>query len=88
MLYCIMYHIANRKRVLVADKWCQHKWGRCKSKGAPWYFWENKSRLTGVPKKFLCQKNTNFAVTPISADPIRPFPIPSLEARATLNPKP
>ena len=36
-----------------------NKWGSCKSnefrqtgeKGAPWHFWEDKSRLTGVPKK-------------------------------------
>ena len=47
------------KDVLVADEW-----GRCKSnefrrigeKGTPWHFWGGKSRLTGVPKKSLCQK--------------------------------
>ena len=22
----------------------------------PWHFWEDKSRLTGVPKKYVCQK--------------------------------
>ena len=26
-------------------------------KGTPWHFWEDKSRLTGVPKKSLRQKN-------------------------------
>ena len=25
-------------------------------KGTPWHFWDDKSRLTGAPKKFLCQK--------------------------------
>ena len=39
----------------------------------PWHFWEDKSRLTGVPKKSLCHKHTNCS-DPISADPIRPSP--------------
>ena len=30
---------------------------------APWHFWEDKSRLTGEPKKSL-SKNMKFAVTP------------------------
>ena len=29
---------------------------RLGAKGTPWHFWEDKSRLTGVPKKSLCQK--------------------------------
>ena len=49
-------------RNLVADKWGQHEEGRRKGnerwqvveKGTPWrHFWEDKSRLTGVPKKSL-----------------------------------
>ena len=48
---------------LVADKWGRHEWGhkvadfdRLGKKVRPWHFWEDKSRLTGVPKKSLCQK--------------------------------
>ena len=48
----------------VADEWGRHQGGRCKSnefrqignKGAPWHFWEDNRRLTGVPQKSLCQK--------------------------------
>ena len=29
---------------------------RLGEKGTPWHFWEDKSRLTGVAKKPLCQK--------------------------------
>ena len=29
-------------------------------KTTPWHFWEIKSRLTGVPKKSLCQKTRNL----------------------------
>ena len=25
-------------------------------KGKPWHCWEGKSRLTGVPRRFLCQQ--------------------------------
>ena len=39
----------------------------------PWHFWEDESRLTGVAKKSLCQKN-EFCSDPISADPICPVP--------------
>ena len=68
--------------VSVADKWGQHEWGRCKSnefcqigeKVTPWHFWEDNSSLTGVPNKNPLSTNIQFAVTPISADPIRPFP--------------
>ena len=42
-------------------------------KVTPWHFWEDKSRLTEVHKKFLCQKKWNLQ-WPISADPICPFP--------------
>ena len=27
-------------------------------KGTPWHFWGGKSRLTGVPKRSLCKKET------------------------------
>ena len=37
--------------------------------GTPWHFWEDKSRLTGVPKKSLSKKLYIFS-DPISADPI------------------
>ena len=61
----------------VADQLGQHKCGRCRSnefsqigeKGTPWHFWENQSRLTGVPKKSLCQTNMTFAVTPLVLTP-------------------
>ena len=54
----------NIRCLLVADKRGQHEWGRCESndfwqigqKGTPWHFWEDKSGLTGVPKRSLCQK--------------------------------
>ena len=67
---------------LVADKWGQHEWGRCKSsefrqivkKGTPWHFWEDKSRLTEVPQKVPLSTKTKICSDPISADPIRPFP--------------
>ena len=29
---------------------------RLGEKDTPWHFWEDKSRLTGVPKKSLCQQ--------------------------------
>ena len=29
-------------------------------KGTPWHFWEDDSRLMGVPKKSLCQKTWNL----------------------------
>ena len=58
-VYCTIF-----VQAFPADKWGQHYWGCCKSnelwqigeKGTPWRFWEDKSRLTGVSKKFLCQK--------------------------------
>ena len=40
------------------------------------HFWEDKSRLTGVPKRSLCQKH-EICSDPISADPICPFPTPA-----------
>ena len=54
--------------VLVADKWDQHWWGRCKShdfdrlykKVRPGTFGKTKVGLTGVPKKSLCQNNWNL----------------------------
>ena len=44
-------------------------------KSTPWHLGEDRSRLTGVPKRSLCQK-TPFkkCSDPVSADPIRPFP--------------
>ena len=44
-------------------------------KGTPCHFSEGKNRLTGVPKKSLCQKNMKFAVTPLVLTPFVPFPI-------------
>ena len=32
-------------------------------KGTPWHFWEETSRLTGVPQKVPLSKNKKFAVT-------------------------
>ena len=43
-------------------------------KGTPWHFWEDKSRLTGVPKQSLCQQKHDMCSDLISADPICPFP--------------
>ena len=37
------------------------------------HVWGDKGRLTGVPKKFPCQKQ-DICSDPISADPIDPFP--------------
>ena len=45
---------------------------RLGEKGTPWHFWEDKSRLTGVPKKSV--KKHEICYDPISADPIRPLP--------------
>ena len=42
-------------------------------KGTPWHYWEDKNRLTGVPKRSLCQKH-EICSDPVSADPICPFP--------------
>ena len=47
---------------------------RLGKKGTPWHFWEDKSRLTGVPKKSLCQNLHEICSDPIRADPICPFP--------------
>ena len=33
---------------------------RLGEKGTPWHFWGDRSRLTGVPKKSLCQKTWNL----------------------------
>ena len=46
---------------------------RSGKKGTPWHFWEDTSRLTGVPKRYLCQKH-GISSDPISADPMCPFP--------------
>ena len=70
-------------------KWGQHQWGRCESnefwqiveKGTPWHFWEDQSRLTGVPEKSLCQKALKIWSDPFSADPICPFPTGHSELR-------
>ena len=45
---------------------------RLREKGTPWHFWESKSRLTGVPKKYP-SKNMEFAVTPLVLTPFVPF---------------
>ena len=31
--------------------------GRLGEKGTPWHFWEDKMKLTGVPKRSLCKTN-------------------------------
>ena len=41
-------------------------------KGTPWHFWEDNSRLTGVPK--MSVKKHETCSDPISADPVCPFP--------------
>ena len=41
--------------------------------GSPWHFSEDKSRLTGVPKKSYVKRH-NICSDPISADPICPSP--------------
>ena len=46
---------------------------RLRKKVRPWHFWEDNSRLTGLPKKSLCQK-PGVCSDPISADPICPSP--------------
>ena len=44
---------------------------RLGQKGTPWHFWEDKSMLTGGPKKSLCQKeNMKFAATPLVLSPL------------------
>ena len=30
---------------------------RLGEKGTPWHFWQDRSRLTGIPQKYLCQKH-------------------------------
>ena len=50
-------------------------------KGTPWHFWEDHSRLTGVPKKSLCQQKHESCSDPISADPFCPFPSHGDEGR-------
>ena len=57
---------------------------RFREKGTPCHFWEDKSRLTGVPKKSLLKKHEIYS-DPVSADPICPFPNPpraSLQSRS------
>ena len=56
---------ASARAPWFADKWGRHWWGCCKSnefrqlgdKGTAWHFWEDKSRLRGVPNKSLWQNN-------------------------------
>ena len=50
--------------------WVLTDWGQ---KGTPWHFWEDLSRLTGVPQKDPIKKH-EIRSNPISADPICPFP--------------
>ena len=37
--------------------------------GTPWHSWGDERRLTGVPKKSLCQQTTKFAATPLVLTP-------------------
>ena len=75
------------KMSLVADRWGQHSWGRCKSKyfwqigekDTPWHFGQDKSRLTRIPKRSLCQKH-EICSDPISAHPNCPFPMSPVPA--------
>ena len=47
------------------------RWGK---RGTPWHFWEDKSSLTGVPKKSLFQKHFNKnTVSPSVLTPFVPF---------------
>ena len=53
-------------RLLVADKWGQHEWGRCESnefwqigeKGTPWHFWEDEKQVNGSTQKVPLSKKT------------------------------
>ena len=47
---------------------------RVGKKGTPWQFWEDKSRLMGVPKNSLSKNTQKKCSDPISADPICPLP--------------
>ena len=42
--------------------------------GTPWHFWEDKSRLTGVPKSPSVKKHKKKCSGPTSAELSRPFP--------------
>ena len=53
-------------------------------KGTPRHFWEDKSRLTGVPEKSLSKKEK--AVTPLELTHICPFPR-SMVSSMSLAPK-
>ena len=46
---------------------------RVREKVTPRHFWEDKSRLTGVPQKSLSNKTFKFAVTPLALTPFVPF---------------
>ena len=78
---------------LVVEEWGQHLWGRCKvmsfdrfgEEGTPWHFWEDKSKLTGVPKKSLCQKACKYAVIALVLTPFVPFQCPLLLQNANIN---
>ena len=39
----------------------------------PLHFWEDKSKLTGMPKRSLCQKNMFVTVIPLVLTPFVPF---------------
>ena len=42
-------------------------------KGTPWHFWEDESRLTGIPKNVPLSKTMKFAATPLVLTPFVPF---------------
>ena len=44
-------------------------------KGVPWHFWEDKGRLTGVPKESLWKKHKNNC-TPLVLTPFVPLRSP------------
>ena len=54
----------QQKQLILTD------WG----KGTPWHFWEDQSRLTGIPTQSPSVEKHRICSDPISADPIRPFP--------------
>ena len=51
--------------------------------GTPLLFWEDTSRLTGVPKTSLCKQEPEICSGPTSADPICPFPNPTTTTTTT-----
>ena len=77
---CVLYLLLAPD--LVADKWGQHPWGRCKSKNilTGWgkrytlaLLWEDTSRLMGLPQNPSVEKHEVCSDPIINADPVCPF---------------